>query len=126
MASAERVLAARGVPKTNVHIERFVSLRRADVPMFEEHEATILMDGTPHAVRVGGGETLLEAGLRAGLQMPFSCTVGGCAACRVRLKEGHLTMDEPNCLMPDEVEARYVLACVSRLTGPVVVEVEDG
>ena len=125
MEAAERALETRGVAKERVKTERFVTLRRVDLPARTEHEASVVIAGTPHTVAVGGMETLLEAGLRTGVAMPFSCTVGGCAACRVRLREGSVTMDEPNCLTPDEVADGYVLACVSRLNGPVVVEVED-
>ncbi|MGW7535452.1 2Fe-2S iron-sulfur cluster-binding protein [Amycolatopsis sp. NPDC054798] len=32
------------------------------------------------------GDTLLAAGLAAGLPMPYSCTVGNCGECLVRLR----------------------------------------
>lgn len=36
------------------------------------------------------GETLLKAGLRAGLHIPYECATGTCSTCRVRLIEGDL------------------------------------
>lgn len=34
------------------------------------------------------GETLLRAGLRAGLSLPYECASGGCGSCRAQLLEG--------------------------------------
>ncbi len=38
--------------------------------------------GTEHTVPVGPGETVLDAGLRAGLDLPYNCRVGACGTCR--------------------------------------------
>jgi ferredoxin len=75
-------------------------------------------------VQVAAGQTILEAGLAAGIDMPFSCAMGGCGACRVRLKDGNVEMEEPNCLSRAEREQGYVLACVGRPHGAVNVEIE--
>ena len=55
--------------------------------------------------------------------MPFSCAMGGCAACKVKLVEGEVDMEEPNCLTPKERAEGWVLACCSRAKKPVTVEV---
>ena len=62
-------------------------------------------------------------GLEAGVRMPYSCTMGGCGACRVKLLEGEVSMENPNCLTAQERAAGEVLACVSRAVGPCVIEV---
>lgn len=69
------------------------------------------------------GQTLLEAGLQAGVAMPFSCTMGGCGACRVRLV-GDVVHDEPNGLSAEERAAGHAFACIARPVGPCSVEVE--
>ncbi len=74
-------------------------------------------------VIVQSGETILEATLAAGLPMPFSCTLGGCGACKVALRAGVVDMEEPNCLTPAERAAGHVLTCVGRPLGPVTIEV---
>ncbi len=70
------------------------------------------------------GATLLEAGLAAAASMPFSCGVGGCGACRVRLVEGEVDLDEPHCLSAEEREAGYVLACVGKPRGACTIAIE--
>jgi len=78
-----------------------------------------------HALVVKPGETLLEAGLAAGVAMPFSCAMGGCGACKGRLTQGEVVMSEPNCLSSAERAAGCVLPCIARPTGAVRVEIES-
>jgi ferredoxin len=68
---------------------------------------------------------VLEAGLAAGLPMPYSCAMGGCGACKIRLERGEVVMREPNCLGAREREAGYVLACVSNPAGPCRLRVDE-
>lgn len=124
MNAAEKALLARGVPAAKIRIERFVTLRKAEGGARTEHEATVVIRGKKRSLFVSGDETLLEAGQRMGVDLPFSCTVGGCGACRVKLVEGKVTMDEPNCLAPEEAAENYILGCVTRLDSAVTVEVE--
>ena len=65
------------------------------------------------ALSVEQGETLLEAALRAGLNLPHSCKGGHCSACRARLRDGrvHYPLGQPLGLMPDEEREGYVLLC---------------
>jgi ferredoxin len=66
---------------------------------------------------------VLEAGLAAGLDLPHSCTLGGCGTCMVTLREGEVRMEEPHCLSAEERARGQVLMCVSRPVSPVTVEV---
>ncbi|MCC6748208.1 MAG: 2Fe-2S iron-sulfur cluster binding domain-containing protein [Deltaproteobacteria bacterium] len=84
-----------------------------------------------HAVRFARSErtiavtprqTLLAAGRRAGVDLAFSCALGGCGTCRVRLLEGTVELAEPNCLTEDERAAGYVLLCVGRARGDLVLD----
>jgi ferredoxin len=68
------------------------------------------------------GQTILQAGLEAGIDLPFSCTMGGCGACKVKKQSGTVVMSEPNCLSESEREAGYVLACCSYADSNTVIE----
>ncbi len=57
------------------------------------------------------------------MKMPFSCAMGGCGACKVKLVSGDVASDEPNCLSAEEAKSGFVLTCVSRAAGPVTLEV---
>jgi ferredoxin-NADP reductase len=120
-------LRGRGVPPQRIREEIFVrpELRDEGAPMpTKKLTVRVHAGGETRDVVVAPGRTLLEAGLSAGAALPFSCTMGGCAACKVKLTAGEVRMEEPNCLTPAEREAGYVLTCVTRPLGPCTVEVD--
>ena len=67
------------------------------------------------AIRVEPRETLLNAALRAGIDFPHSCRVGGCAACKCKLLSGQVKeLTETGYLLSDEeLDQGYILACQS-------------
>ncbi len=68
------------------------------------------------------GQTILQAGLEAGLDLPYSCTMGGCGACTVKKSGGEVVTSEPNCLGDREREEGYILACCSYADGEVTID----
>jgi ring-1,2-phenylacetyl-CoA epoxidase subunit PaaE len=128
MELARELLAARGVAPTRLHCENFLAPRldeAASDRLRSPQAMTIAIGGRDVGVVVQPGQSILEAGLAAGLPMPYSCTMGGCAACKVKLERGSVLMREPNCLAASERAAGYVLACVANPTAPGSVRVED-
>ena len=75
-------------------------------------------------VEVEPGQTILQAGLQAGVDLTYSCTLGGCGACMLRVRDGQVFYDDPDaiCLTEDEVAEGMCLACVGRPDGRVVLE----
>jgi ring-1,2-phenylacetyl-CoA epoxidase subunit PaaE len=123
MQTAQNVLEELSVASDRIHSESFFSAAAEQAK--EEAKAgitagllsrdvTIQLEGEAHLVTVGPGKTILEAGLAAGLNMPYSCQSGLCTACRGRLSAGEVKMDEDAGLSEKEVAAGYVLCCVSR------------
>ena len=90
MAAARACLEQSGVVPSRIREERFVSAHAAaGAPASTEaHEVTLRMRGGERRVIVGAGRTILETALDAAVDMPFSCAVGGCGTCRVRLAAG--------------------------------------
>lgn len=65
------------------------------------------------------GETLLDAGLRAGIALPYECRSGGCGLCKATLIGGEVEMAgyQPSALSEDERRAgRILLCCACALT----------
>jgi ring-1,2-phenylacetyl-CoA epoxidase subunit PaaE len=124
MAAVHAVLANLGFPAARVREERFSSPdQRKPAAPTPAQPVTIKLRGKQKDTVAAAGQTLLEAGVAAGLQMPFSCTMGGCGACKVKLVSGRVVSDEPNCLSNEERSQGFILACVSRATAPVTLEV---
>ena len=124
MDAAEEVLATLGVPGDQVHSERYTSGADTGAPTTTPQALTVEENGVPvGTVVTEPGQTLLEAGLAAGLPMPFSCTVGNCGDCMVRLRAGEVTQNEPNCLTPQQKADGHVLTCVGYPRSDVIVDI---
>ncbi|MGH8175939.1 MAG: 2Fe-2S iron-sulfur cluster-binding protein [Steroidobacter sp.] len=72
---------------------------------------TLLPSG--QELSVEDGETILDAALRAGLNLPHSCKGGHCSSCRARIRDGRVRypLGRPLGLMEDEELDGYVLLC---------------
>jgi len=55
--------------------------------------------------------------------MPYSCTVGNCGDCVVKLRGGEVTMSGPNCLTAQQEADGYVLTCVGRPLSEVTLDI---
>ncbi len=64
-------------------------------------------------VDIASGQTLLEAALANGIAFPHDCTVGTCASCKSRLKQGRVREATPfgYTLSKQELDAGFILAC---------------
>ncbi|MFQ5734462.1 MAG: 2Fe-2S iron-sulfur cluster-binding protein, partial [Planctomycetaceae bacterium] len=67
-------------------------------------------------------ETVLEASERVDVDIDYSCRVGMCGVCAVKLLSGEVTMEEDAGLEPEDRDAGMVLACQAKSTGNVSVE----
>ena len=95
-----------------------------DVLPSESVETITLRDGDDeYRFEVEPGETILEAAERSDAPLPYSCAMGGCGSCRVKVLSGHIVVDEPNCLTDAERAEGHALTCVGRPAGPCTVEV---
>lgn len=114
MEAARAVLLREGVAPSRIHEERFATpqLAQEELPSTTQ-TVELAHKGQTTLVSVAPTETILEAGLRHGMMLPFSCTMGGCGACKAKLAEGSVAQPEPNCLTSQERQAGQVLLCVS-------------
>lgn len=69
-------------------------------------------------------ETLLDAALRAGLDVPSSCRTGTCRTCIALLEHGqvHYTVEWPG-LIPEERAQGWVLPCVAQARSDIALDV---
>jgi uncharacterized protein len=127
LKAARRALEALGIERERIHEERFSPPgRRASERVVNRKLAMLVYQSGRElgTAEVAVGKTLLEAGLDAGLPMPFSCAMGNCGECRVKLTSGEVRLDEPNSLTARERAQGYVLACVARPLSPTTIELE--
>ncbi|MGG2460846.1 2Fe-2S iron-sulfur cluster-binding protein [Streptomyces sp. RGM 3693] len=146
MDAAEQALRSLGAPRERLHRERFFSLSGAaafeppesvaavaafepvaaagadrpgdpDRPDLGDATAHVELDGATHQVRWPVGTPLLDALLAAGVDAPYSCREGACAACTCRVVSGEVTMTHNEVLDAEDLAEGYVLACQAVATG---------
>jgi ring-1,2-phenylacetyl-CoA epoxidase subunit PaaE len=117
---AEAALKKLGFADEQIHFERFTPAegsagRPAPRPIIVDKTpkavAEIILDGVRHSFPVAEGEAIVDAALRAGLDLPYSCKGGMCCTCRARVVEGKVEMIQNYSLEAWEIEAGYALTC---------------
>src|SRR6195952_3480636 len=120
-----------GIAEDRIHVERFVSefggrpRLKTIVPVTAPPKATasLIVDGKRREVPVAEDESILDAALRAGMDLPFACKGGMCSTCRAKLVEGDARMELNYSLEPWELDAGFILTCQARpMSNKVVVD----
>jgi CDP-4-dehydro-6-deoxyglucose reductase, E3 len=81
--------------------------------MLKVVSAQVTVRPSGHQFIVEGHDTLLQAGMRAGLKLNYGCGNGSCGMCKVRVTAGQVvrTMHTDYALSETEKAQGYVLAC---------------
>ncbi len=112
-------LSGLGVEDKRIKFELFNTGNLVSAPRKKSTEQTaldakitVIQDGVEYDFNLpSDGSTLLDAAMRAGADLPFSCKGGVCSTCKAKVLEGQVDMDLNYGLEPDEVAAGYVLTC---------------
>lgn len=128
----EAALLAGGLAAGHVHVERFGVPGEQPVHRTEPGDAprariTVIADGLRREVAFREGDpSILDAAVRAGMTLPFSCKGGMCCTCRARVLEGRVRMDKNYSLDAADVAKGFVLTCQAHpLTDSVVVSYDE-
>lgn len=123
IACVKEYLLGKGVDEKKVHIELFTAentgrntsiARTVELPDEPTSHISIVQDGRRFEFNLAqDGESILDAALHHGIDLPYSCKGGVCCTCRAKLLEGKVEMEVHYGLEPDEVEAGFVLTCQS-------------
>lgn len=120
MDATAAALHDAGFPRSQVQIERFVSLPEdAEAPPAEalgaaetgDVKITVHLDGETHQVDGKQGQILLDALDAAGLDAPYSCRAGACAACMCHLDGGEIELAHNHVLDQNDLDQGWVLGC---------------
>lgn len=122
MHGVSRALQEQGLPKERIRIELFAASipKHAHVPHARPApgrkacEVTLIMDGRHTSFAMDKDvESVLDAGLRQGIDMRYSCKGGVCSTCRCKVVEGKVDMDVNYALEDYEIARGFVLSCQS-------------
>jgi len=123
-------LSDKGLSSKQIHFELFTSPSTTQAANTSQSQVQAQSDNQgPSAkvsVKVDGltyqidlpynGETILDAALKKGADLPFACKGGVCCTCRAKVTQGSVSMDMNFSLEDDEVEKGYILTCQAHPT----------
>lgn len=135
MHGVSEALQEAGMPKSNIKIELFA----ASIPKHQHKpraaadlgtgltEVTVVLDGNHTTFTMDKDkESILDAGLKAGIDMRYSCKGGVCSTCRCKVLDGKVDMDVNYALEDYEIARGFVLSCQSfPVTDKVVVDFDQ-
>ncbi len=122
------LLASAGVDPGRCHEESYVLAGAPAAPAPALPDAAtgtgfaVEFRRSGRVVRCEPGSTLLDAALRAGVSVPFSCGEGMCGTCKSTLLQGHVDMQHAGGIRPREIAQGQVLVCCSTPLDDLVID----
>ncbi len=132
--SVKGFLENKGVDKKKIHLELFSTPgQQTQAPARKvaqentgaKSRIVVRLDGRSFDFELPftSNESILDAALQQGADLPFACKGGVCCTCKAKLIEGEVEMDVNYGLEHEEVEQGYILTCQSHpVTEKVVVD----
>ena len=128
MTDCRQALVAAGMDGSHIATEQFTPAVPAGTPPRPQRDTAPTSNGAEGNCRVElradgitrnfamdpSRQTILAAGLAAGVELPYSCEAGMCCTCRCRLVTGEVDMDANYSLEPWEMKAGFILSCQAR------------
>src|SRR5206468_1346862 len=117
-------LIEKGIPSVKIHFELYTipgqkksvaeASPHADQKQSPSAQLRVKLDGVLFDFELSyEGESILDAALKQGADLPYACKGGVCTTCKAKLTEGKVEMDVNWGLEPEEVEKGYILTCQS-------------
>lgn len=132
MDAVKLMLAELDVPAGNVHTENFGSQQKPQVRAEQREKSdesdlaetggTVTFSKSGKSAQLLPDETILEAAERSEVPIDYSCRVGMCGVCTVKLLSGEVSMEVEDGLEPEDRDAGMILACQAKSSGNVEVE----
>lgn len=116
-------LEALGTDKKKIHFELFTTpgqkknksqKSKAETDNSPKSKITVKLDGRSFGFELGfDNDSILDAALKQGADLPFACKGGVCCTCKAKLLEGEVEMEVNWGLEQEEVDQGYILTCQS-------------
>ena len=123
MENARQILSTLGVNQERILQESFGEIKPTTESRPAEARSTgmIVFLHSAKVCQASAGGTLLDLAERNGVQIPYGCRQGLCGTCATRVISGTVQMEVEAGLTADQKNTGYVLPCVSKAEGTVVV-----
>ena len=109
--------------KTEIFVGKLPSPKVSPLAPAEPGETSVATFALSNKTAVLPPEkTILEAAEEVGVNIDYSCRIGICGICKVKLLSGSVTMEIDEALTDEDKEQNIILACQAKATGDVAVD----
>ena len=129
MDSTKAILTELGVPSERVKTEAFGATKPAPAapgttakPAAPATGPLITFSNNNKSAKIHVDQTVLELSEELGIGIEFSCRVGTCGLCKVKMTSGEVEMAVEDALDADDKAKGIILACQAKPKGEVAVE----
>jgi ferredoxin-NADP reductase len=127
MSAVKGILTAANVPVDQIHTEVFQGkepprAKLETLPATQASVAVVTFAKSRRTAMMPPTRTVLEASEDVGVDIEYSCRVGTCGVCRVKLLSGAVTMEVEDGLEPGDKERNVILACQAKSTADLTVD----
>ena len=81
--------------------------------MSNNYNVEIIHQGKSHSIQVNEAQTILQAALDAGIELPYSCSAGVCTTCAAQVMSGEVDQTDGMGVSPELQAEGYTLLCVA-------------
>ncbi|WP_260983634.1 PDR/VanB family oxidoreductase [Cytobacillus oceanisediminis] len=106
-----------GYPSFNIHFERFAPPENREARPF-----TVTLQNSGMQLEIPKDRSLLDVIRENGINLPFSCKVGGCGTCEVKVAEGEVAHFDSFLTEEQQRTNQSILCFVSRGEGHLVLD----
>lgn len=129
MEATKAMLAELEVPAEQIKTEAFGTPKPSPAaagttakPMAPATGPQVTFSKNNKSAKIHPGQTILELSEELGIGIEFSCRVGTCGVCKVKMTSGEVEQDVQDALDDDDKANNIILACQAKPQGEVTVE----
>jgi ferredoxin-NADP reductase len=129
MDSIKSMLTELGVPPDHLKTEAFGAVKPTPAPAGTTAKPTapaagplVTFSKNNKSAKIHVDQTILELSEELGIGIEFSCRVGTCGLCKVKMTSGEVEMAVQDALDADDKTKGIILACQAKPKGDIAVE----
>ena len=124
------ILQLYNIPRNSIHFERFntpIGIKNLNLTDEVISNVMIIIDDEEFEFDLSSTrESILDAAIGVGADIPFSCKGAVCCTCKAKVIEGEAIMDQNYSLSQEEVEQGYILTCQAHpVTENIVIDFDE-